>query len=108
MNRSAQFSDPKWITRILDEGQISSTDHDCFWTDAYFHTPNEIEELFSDYDVTKLENVATDGIGILMRDQINKLTEVEFNTWAEYHLNTCHEQSLLGISNHGLYVCRKM
>jgi SAM-dependent methyltransferase len=107
VSSNVQFLDRKWITRILEEGQISSNDNDCFWTDAYFHTPSEIEGLFLDYNVEKLENVATDGIGIIMKDQINKLTEEEFDTWVEYHLKTCNEQSILGMSNHGMYVCRK-
>ncbi|MNP14997.1 hypothetical protein D3C76_1073360 [compost metagenome] len=93
------------MTRILEEGRISSTDSDCFWTDAYFHTPSELEGLFSNHDVRKLENVATDGIGLFMEDQINKLTDAEFDTWVQYHLKTCNEHTILGMSNHGMYVC---
>lgn len=104
---SSQFLSQHWMTKIIEEGRISSNDNDCFWTDAYFHTPSEIEGLFLKHSVTKLGNVATDGIGIFMKEQINQLTEDDFNTWIQYHLKTCNEPSILGMSNHGMYVCRK-
>ncbi|MEF2965815.1 hypothetical protein V3851_08240 [Paenibacillus sp. M1] len=95
------------MDRIIDQGRIDARDEDCFWTDAYFHSPGEIESLFEGHQVTKLEHVATDGIGILMRNRINNLNEEEFNQWVAYHLRTCSEPSILGMSNHGLYICRK-
>lgn len=35
----------EWMDRILDKGEISASDSDCFWTDAYFHLPEEMEAL---------------------------------------------------------------
>lgn len=101
------FLNEKWRKRIIDQGTIDSQDEECFWTDAYYHTPSEIEELFEGYDVVKLEHIATDGIGLYMRGMINSLDEEEFKEWVAYHLSTCAEPSIIGMSNHGLYLCQK-
>ncbi|WP_249899484.1 hypothetical protein [Paenibacillus sp. PK3_47] len=39
---------------------IARSDPDCFWTDAYFHTPDEIEALFGRFDADKLEHASAD------------------------------------------------
>ncbi|BCG57927.1 class I SAM-dependent methyltransferase [Paenibacillus sp. URB8-2] len=103
----SRFLTDRWVAKILGEGRISSADEDCFWTDAYFHTPEEIEQLLGDHGVDKLDNAATDGIGVLMKDTVNRFSEEQFDSWVQYHLRTCSEPSILGISNHGLYVGRK-
>lgn len=81
---------------------------ESFLASAYFHTPDEIEALLAENKVEKLEHVAIDGIGALMQDTINQLSEEKYNQWVESHLRTCSEPSLLGYSNHGMVVCRKM
>ncbi|CQR56711.1 class I SAM-dependent methyltransferase [Paenibacillus riograndensis] len=101
------FLDTRWIQTILEEKQISSTEADCFWTDAFFHTPGEIEALIEAYGTQKLVHAASDGISILLRETLNGLTTEQFNIWVDYHLRTCTEPSILGMSNHGLYLCRK-
>lgn len=104
---STQYLDYKWMERILQDKQISGAEEDCFWTDAYFHTPGEIEALIEPYGVQKLEHVATDGMSILLSDTINALSTEQFKLWTDYHLQTCSEPSTLGISNHGMYIGRK-
>lgn len=98
----------EWMSRILEEGQISSTDEDCFWTDAYFHTPEEMEDLCGEFGICKLEHAATDGVGMFMRSAVNGMSSEEFGIWVEYHLKTCSAPSILGTSNHGLFVGRKL
>lgn len=104
---STDFLNERWMKLILEDKTISSADADCFWTDAYFHTPDEMESLFEPFDVEKLEHVAADGIGRLLNTTINNLTTDQFDLWKSYHLRTCSEPSALGMSNHGLYICRK-
>lgn len=43
----------------------------------------------------------------MLRDSIDKLNEDEFGVWTQYHLSTCEEKSILGVSNHGLFVGKK-
>ncbi|MCI3919167.1 class I SAM-dependent methyltransferase [Paenibacillus sp. TRM 82003] len=41
------------------------------------------------------------------QEYVDALGENEFESWLRYHFQTCRERSILGISTHGLYVCRK-
>lgn len=106
-NISDNYLDDTWVRRIAEEKQISSADEDCFWTDAYFHTPDEIEALLAAFGVTKLVHAGSDGVGILLRNRLNGLSGAQFAVWRDYHFRTCTEPSILGISNHGLYLGRK-
>jgi len=96
------------ISKVINDGMIRERDEDCFWTDAYFTTPEEIENLVSRYSIKKLSHIATDGLSPMLRDSIDKLNEEEFNVWIEYHLNACEEESILGVSNHGLFIGQKV
>ncbi|MDQ0090756.1 2-polyprenyl-3-methyl-5-hydroxy-6-metoxy-1,4-benzoquinol methylase [Paenibacillus anaericanus] len=98
----------EWITGIIEDGCIHSVGDERFLASAYFHTPDEIEALLTENKVEKLEHVAIDGIGALMQDTINQLSDEKYNQWVEAHLRTCSEPSILGNSNHGMIVCRKM
>ncbi|MFM9331214.1 class I SAM-dependent methyltransferase [Paenibacillus mesotrionivorans] len=97
----------EWMDRILDKGEISASDSDCFWTDAYFHLPEEMEALCGECGIIRLEHAATDGIGMYMRQTVNGFTPEEFALWVDYHLQTCTAPSTLGASNHGLYIGQK-
>ncbi|WP_416367200.1 methyltransferase domain-containing protein [Paenibacillus sanfengchensis] len=101
-------ADESWVSKILDEGRIFSHDAPGFWTDAYFHSPSEIDKLLTKQNIRKIANIATDGIGLYLRDTVNTLSEAEFEQWVAYHLRTCSEPSILGMSNHGLFVGQKV
>lgn len=74
---------------------------------AYFHTPNELNNLMNSFNVEMLEHISTDGIGPLMSHLVNDLSKEEFDVWVKYHLKICTEPSVLGNSNHALYLCKK-
>ncbi|QHT62560.1 class I SAM-dependent methyltransferase [Paenibacillus lycopersici] len=95
------------IDKVLDEGVIFARDEDCFWTEAYFTSPDEIEAFLGQYDVTPVEHAGTDGISHTISKFVDQLDEHEFQAWMSYHLRTCRERSILGMSSHGLYICRK-
>jgi ubiquinone/menaquinone biosynthesis C-methylase UbiE len=77
---------------------------ECF----YHSTCSEVEELMNQFNIVKIEHIGTDGIGGTLRDIINKFDDSEFKLWMDYHLETCRDSSLMGYSQHGLYICRKM
>ncbi len=104
---SKQYLQDKWFQRIIKDGIIRSTDEDCFWTDAWFTTPEEIESLCLEFGFNKVNHVAQDGIAPLMADDVNEMRQEDFQRWTDYHLRTCEEPSILGISNHGLYIGKK-
>ncbi len=59
------------------------------------------------YDVTLLNNVATDGIANIISDKINNLSEKEFEVWVKYQLSICEREDLQGYSCHMLYIAKK-
>lgn len=105
--RDSSFIRNGVIDKVITQGVIVDGDADCFWTDAYFTSPNEIEELLMNYDVTTVDHIGTDGISHTIHEYIDKLDESEYNYWLSYHFKTCREKSILGISTHGLYICQK-
>ena len=105
--RDKKFIRNSVIDKVINDGVIFEGDEDCFWTDAYFTSPDEIEALFEQYDVTTVEHVGTDGISHTIHEYVDKLDESEFQSWMSYHFQTCRERSILGISSHGLYICKK-
>ena len=102
-----RFLNKKFIDKILLEGQLKEEDGYNFWTDSCFYTPCEIEELMSNFNIEKLENAATDGLGRLLPEKVNSLSLEEFSIFLDYHLKTCREKSLVGYSNHALFIGRK-
>lgn len=73
----------------------------------YRSTPNEIELLTKESGITKVYNFATDGVSYIYPQQLEGLTEQQFQTYLEYHLSTCENNSTLGYSLHGLYIGKK-
>ncbi len=106
-SQNKQFLQEKWYQRIIEQGVMYAADEDCFWTDTWFTTPGEIETLAEKYDLDRLNHVAQDGVGRLLAEDVNSMRSEEFKLWAEYHVRTCEEPSILGISNHGLFIGRK-
>ena len=58
--------------------------------------------------VRKVDHIGTDGVASMLSDKLNEITEEEFKKWIDYHLMTCSDSSLIGYSQHGLYVCKKI
>ena len=59
------------------------------------------------YKIKKLHYVATDGIGRVIKNKINNMTEEEYNLFIQYHLSTCEREDLIGYSGHILAILEK-
>ncbi len=105
--KDGKFLNREFINKILVDGHLREEDGYDFWTDSSFFTPEEIEGLMNKYNIEKLENAATDGLGRLLPEKVNSLSQDEFNSFLDYHLKTCREKSLVGYSNHALFIGRK-
>ena len=68
---------------------------------------NEVEKLINKFPVKKLSFVATDGIGRVMKDDINNMTDEEFKLFVKYHLSICERKDLIGYSAHILSIIEK-
>ncbi|MCT4686653.1 class I SAM-dependent methyltransferase [Vallitalea sp.] len=108
MKGNDELLNSELVDKIVIDGIIRDGDKDCFWTDAYFTSPREVEEMMEQFDIQEVEHIGTDGISPLLREYVDNLSEDEFKIWLEYHIQNCKEKSILGMSNHGLYICRKI
>lgn len=108
MFKNKKYLREEFVTKILDNGFLASDDKDNFWVESVFFTPREIESLIDGVGFQKIENIATDGLGRLFSEKINNLTEEEFKVFTDYHLKSCSDETLLGYSNHGLYIAKKI
>lgn len=93
--------------KIITEHYVTANDSDCFWTDNYFHAPDEITAFIENMGLTIIEHLAADGQSIAFQQMINQFSDDEFEAWLNYHYMICHENSVIGSSNHGIIVAQK-
>jgi ubiquinone/menaquinone biosynthesis C-methylase UbiE len=72
-----------------------------------FHI-DEFEKLVDLPNYKRLHNVAVDGIGYLLREFVDDLSEKQFKTWHDYQLAICERPDLQGYSCHMLYIGKKI
>ena len=68
---------------------------------------DEFEKLANLPNYQKLHSVAVDGIGYLLREFVDELTEEQFKIWHDYQLAICERPDLQGYSSHMLHIGRK-
>lgn len=102
-----QFFTHTFIDEMLSSGVTKEGEKKCFLTVGFFTSPTEIELFIRNFNVEIIDHAATDGICSLLRNQINELNGEQYESWMNYMLSSCREKSMLGISNHGLLLCRK-
>lgn len=68
---------------------------------------SEVKELMDKFNVKKLHYVATDGIGRIMKEDIENMTDEEYKMFVNYHLSICEREDLIGYSGHILSIVEK-
>lgn len=104
INREKDNVSEEGIYNIARTGLEFGDERDCF----YYSTYHEIENMISSFNVDKINHISTDGIGGTLRNRLKEFNDNEFKKWMEYHLITCQNESLIGYSQHGLYICKKL
>ena len=94
--------------KLIETGVIRSDDPDCFWTDCFFSTPDEVESDLLKNNLVIEDHLAADGISPILSENVDNMTEDEFKIWCDYHYFICREKSILGMSNHGLLIAKKV
>ena len=77
------------------------------WDIFELHRKEDIDTLRSNFNVTQLHFLATDGYSNHMRARLDEMDEDTFELYLRYHFATCERSDLLGYSNHTLDVFRK-
>ena len=107
------------LTHGFKENKIIDSINNNLVDDTFHITPKEtdlysyvrLEDINKYNDEVKLERIkiiTPDGPTNYIRPIINKMDEVTFNKYIEYHLSICERLDILGASGHGLDILRKM
>jgi ubiquinone/menaquinone biosynthesis C-methylase UbiE len=77
--------------------------------DAYFFHPNELKQLFENKGVETVDMVACEGLSAHLQEETNKIYEnkEKWKRWVQIILQTCNDPTIIGVSEHILYIGRK-
>lgn len=107
MTNDFTYLDTQFIQQIKEKGFLKHSDSFCFWTDTYYSSPEEMENIYHTMGTKVIDHLATDGISIFLSDKINRMNNKEFEIWCDYHYSVCREKSTMGNSNHVLIIGKK-
>jgi ubiquinone/menaquinone biosynthesis C-methylase UbiE len=98
------LDDPAYSERMLATG---IHDNGVGFTDAYFAHPDEVIPLGESAGFTTLRLMGCEGILAGHEQYVNALTGVDHDFWLDINYRMALEPSLLGASDHLLYIGRK-
>lgn len=103
----SRYLDAKLADQLIQTGILRHDDERCFWTDTYYATKHEMEQLYLQHGLEVIDHFAQDGLTPSFAGKVDNWTEEEFRIWCNYHYSVCREESILGASNHVMIVGRK-
>lgn len=98
------------IYNIIEKCMIDPETFDTFsnpWDIFELHRKEDIDALRTEFDVTQLHFVATDGYANHMRSTLAEMDDGMYELYIKYHLATCERQDMIGYSHHTLDIFRK-
>ncbi len=72
-----------------------------------YSMPEQIEKIMQDFNIIKLNHVSLDGVTRLIKNKVNSFSKEEFELWINYLKATSEIQSILGYSEHIMYIGKK-
>ena len=102
-----QYVDKSLLNQIRNTGVLKSDDPKCFWTDTYYSSFEEMQQLYKEKGLTIEKHFAQDGISPMFHKIVDAWSEEQFKTWYNYHLSVCEEKSIIDMSNHVVTIGRK-
>ena len=95
---------PNMGVMITDDYKVINREEYIF----YLTYMSEIKKLMQEHDKQEvLTYVATDGVGRVMSDKINEMSDEEYKHYINYHLSICEREDLIGYSGHVLAIAKK-
>lgn len=104
---NVEYVDRKLLNQINRTGVLKHDDPKCFWTDTYYSSYEEMQELYKKYNLEIVTHFAQDGMAPLFHNTVDGWTDEQFNTWLEYHLSVCTEKTIMDMSNHVMIIGKK-
>ncbi len=103
----SKYLDLRLAKQIIETGVLKHDDEKCFWTDTYYATKQEMEQMYLENGIEIIDHFAQDGATPHFASKVDAWNEEQFNIWCNYHYSVCREESVLGASNHVIIVGRK-
>ncbi|MCM1145414.1 MAG: class I SAM-dependent methyltransferase [Blautia sp.] len=105
-------SDEKFLNaalakQLIETGVLRHDDENCFWTDTYYSSKEEMEVLYQSHQLSVIDHFAQDGLAPLLHEKVDGWSEEKFKIWCDYHYSICRESSVLGSSNHVVIIGTK-
>lgn len=72
-----------------------------------FFTLSECIEMIEKENLNIIKKIGSSGFSEILGDQINKMSDLSYQNYLDWHLAHCGKEELLGASNHYLFVCKK-
>ena len=95
---------PNMGVMITDDYKVINREEYIF----YLTYMSEIKKLMQEHDKQEvITYVATDGVGRVMSDKINEMSDEEYKHYINYLLSICEREDLIGYSGHVLAITKK-
>lgn len=103
----SNYLDKRLMEQIIGTGVLEHDDEKCFWTDTYYATKQEMEQIYLKNSIEVIDHFAQDGLTPQFASKVDTWNVDQFKIWCDYHYSVCREESILGVSNHVMIVGRK-
>lgn len=98
------------IYNIIEKCMLNTETFDTFsnpWDIFELHRKEDIDKLRSEFRVTQLHFVASDGYTNHMRKTVDNMDDQMYELYVKYHLAVCERGDMVGYSHHTLDIFRK-
>lgn len=98
------------LNELIDKGLLDTDTFMAFSTPAeifQLYRKEDIDELISHFNVSRLHYVATDLATNYIRETIDAMDEETFKLYLKYHFAICERSDLVGATHHSLDIVRK-
>lgn len=98
------------IYKLIESGMLDAQTfetHSNPWDIFEVHRKEDIDKLRSEFNVTQLHFVASDGYTNHMRETVDQMDYRMYELYLKYHFAICERQDMIGYSHHTLDIFRK-
>ena len=92
------------IGKQVSEKFTPNNDESLIFNMRYFEG---VKQIINSFNLKKLHYVATDGVGRVIRNVIEEMSDEEYKMYVNYHLSICEREDLIGYSGHILSIVEK-
>ena len=98
------------IYNIIEKCMLNTETFDTFsnpWDIFELHRKEDIDKLHSEFNVSQLHFIASDGYTNHMRNTVENMDDRMYELYLKYHLAVCERPDMVGYSHHTLDIFRK-